>query len=148
MMRFKLAVLGHCSDQVFVEKYFFAKYLRFYTSTKNFIKIRPKMSKRQPIKKKNFFLPITPLNLLCNRSVSDSLKFGDSYIAFPSYVSLLICNVNPITIFRRPLWLTFHNPLVEGSTGGKLLPAKRSQVEKKEIRENLRKHSFSDHHLA
>ena len=30
-------------------------YLRFYTSTKNFIKIRPKMSKRQPIKKKTFF---------------------------------------------------------------------------------------------
>ena len=40
---------------IFVEKYFFAKYLRFYTSTKNFIKIRPKMSKRQPIKKKLFF---------------------------------------------------------------------------------------------
>ena len=48
---------------IFAEKYFPAKYLRFYTSTKNFIKIRPKMSKRQPIKKKNFFLPITPLNL-------------------------------------------------------------------------------------
>ena len=40
---------------IFAEKYFPAKYLRFYTSTKNFIKIRPKMSKRQPIKKKTFF---------------------------------------------------------------------------------------------
>ena len=40
---------------IFVEKYFFAKFLRFYTSTKNFSKIRPKISKRQPIKKKNFF---------------------------------------------------------------------------------------------
>ena len=50
---------------IFAEKYFPAKYLRFYTSTKNFSKIRPKMSKRQPIKKK-LFLPISPLNLLCN----------------------------------------------------------------------------------
>ena len=40
---------------IFAKKYFLAKYLRFYTSTKNFIKIRPKMSKRQPIKKKTFF---------------------------------------------------------------------------------------------
>ena len=51
---------------IFAEKYFPAKYLRFYTSTKNFSKIQPKMSKRQPIKKKNFFLPISPLNLQCN----------------------------------------------------------------------------------
>ena len=34
---------------LFEEKYFLAKYLRFYTITKNFIKIRPKMSKRKPI---------------------------------------------------------------------------------------------------
>ena len=40
---------------IFAEKYFLAKYLRFYTSKKNFIKIRPKMSKRKPIKKKLFF---------------------------------------------------------------------------------------------
>ena len=40
---------------IFAEKYFPAKYLRFYTSTKKFSKIRPKMSKRQPIKKKTFF---------------------------------------------------------------------------------------------
>ena len=40
-------------------------------------------------------------------------------------------NVNSITIFRRPLWLTYHNPLVEGSKEGKLLPADRSQVSKK-----------------
>ena len=46
---------------IFVEKYFFAKYLRFYTSTKNFIKIRPKMSKRKPIKKKTFFYLLTLL---------------------------------------------------------------------------------------
>ena len=46
---------------IFAEKYFFAKYLRFYTSTKNFIKIRPKMSKRKPIKKKNFFYLLTLL---------------------------------------------------------------------------------------
>ena len=42
-------------------KIFFAKYLRFYTSTKNFIKIRPKMSKRKPIKKKTFFYLLTLL---------------------------------------------------------------------------------------
>ena len=41
---------------IFVEKYFFAKYLRFYTSTKNFSKIRPKMSKRQPRRKGINFL--------------------------------------------------------------------------------------------
>ena len=48
---------------IFAEKNFFAKNLRFCTSTKIFIKIQTKMSKRQPIKK-NFFLPIAPLNLL------------------------------------------------------------------------------------
>ena len=37
---------------------FHAKYLRFYTSTKYFIKIQPKMSKRKPIKKKKLFYPL------------------------------------------------------------------------------------------
>ena len=45
-------------------KYFLAKYLRFYTSTKNFIKIQPKMSKCKLIKKR-LFLPIPPLILQC-----------------------------------------------------------------------------------
>ena len=56
---------------------------------------------------------------------------------------------NLITIIRRPLWLTYHSPLVKESKGGKLLPANRSQVKE---RENLEKKSFfsfpSDHHLA
>ena len=56
-------------------KIFFAKYLRFYTSTKNFIKIRPKMSKRQPIKKKNFFylLPLLTYCAMFNARIVASL---------------------------------------------------------------------------
>ena len=50
-----------CDVSYLQEKYFLAKYLQFYTSTKNFIKIRPKMSKRKPIKKKNFFYLLTLL---------------------------------------------------------------------------------------
>ena len=46
---------------IFAEKYFFAKYLQFYTSTKKFIKIRPKMSKRKPIKKKKLFFYLLTL---------------------------------------------------------------------------------------
>ena len=46
---------------IFAEKYFPAIYLGFYTSTKNFIKIRPKMSKRKPIEKKPFFCLLTLL---------------------------------------------------------------------------------------
>ena len=63
---------------IFAEKYFPAKYLRFYTSTKNFSKIRPKMSKRQPIKKNFFYLfplltysALQPLNFILRRYVRD-----------------------------------------------------------------------------
>ena len=58
---------------IFAEKYFPAKYLRFYTSTKNFIKIRPKMSKRQPIKKKTFFY-LLPLLTYCAMNGTSKLN--------------------------------------------------------------------------
>ena len=59
---------------IFAEKYFPAKYLRVYTSTKNFIKIRPKMSKRQPIKKKTFFY-LLPLLTYCALFCSTPFKY-------------------------------------------------------------------------
>ena len=68
---------------IFAEKYFPAKYLRFYTSTKNFIKIRPKMSKRQPIKKKTFFY-LLPLLTYC-AMVSHLCKVSSAFSSSPYF---------------------------------------------------------------
>ena len=57
------------------------------------------------------------------------------WLTFLSLISMVDFFV--FTIFRRPLWLTYHNPLEERSKEGKLLPAERSQVSRKEKNPNL-----------